>query len=294
MPQSRKLQLPTGLAYHVLEWGDPEAEHTVLLLHGFLDHAWSWETVVDAGLGAGGFRLVAPDLRGHGDSDWVGAGGYYHFVDYLADVHELVTLIDGGAPKTLSIVGHSMGGSVAAYYAGAYPDRVHRLALLEGLGPPESPNFKDTMPERVNAWLAAWKSARERAPRSYASVAEAAERLMAHDPLLGRPLARRLAEQGTAPALGGRLRFKHDPLHATPGPYGFSVDIAGSFWSRVKAPTLLVEGGESHLRLSAAEQARREAYLPVAKKITIAGAGHMMQRHQPDALARELRAFLES
>ena len=289
MPQSRKLQLPTGLAYHVLEWGQADAEHTVLLLHGFLDHAWSWETVVDAGLGAGGFRLVAPDLRGHGDSDWVGAGGYYHFVDYLADVHELVQLV---APAgKLSIVGHSMGGSVAAYYAGAYPDRVHKLALLEGLGPPESTG---TMPERVNSWLLAWKSARERAPRSYASVAEAAERLMAHDSLLSRPLALRLAEQGTAPALGGRLRFKHDPLHATPGPYGFSIDVAGSFWSRVKAPTLLVEGGESGLRLAAAEQARREAYLPVAKKVTLAGAGHMMQRHQPDALARELRAFLET
>ncbi len=215
MPASRKLQLPTGLAYHVLEWGRADAEHTVLLLHGFLDHAWSWEAVVDAGLGAGGLRLVAPDLRGHGDSDWVGAGGYYHFVDYLADVHELIGLTTTG---TLSIVGHSMGGSVAAYYAGAYPDRVHKLALLEGLGPPESTG---TMPERVNTWLAAWKSARERAPRSYASVEEAAERLMAHDPLLARPLALRLAEQGTAPALGGRLRFKHDPLHATPGPYGF-------------------------------------------------------------------------
>ena len=288
MPASRKLQLPTGLAYHVLEWGPPDAEHTVLLLHGFLDHAWSWEAVVDAGLGAGGLRLVAPDLRGHGDSDWVGAGGYYHFVDYLADVHELIGLTTTGK---LSIVGHSMGGSIAAYYAGAYPDRVHKLALLEGLGPPESTG---TMPERVNTWLMAWKSARERAPRSYASVQEAAERLMAHDPLLARPLALRLAEQGTAPALGGRLRFKHDPLHATPGPYGFNLDIARSFWQRVKAPTLLVEGGESQLRHAAEEQARREANLPVAKKVTIAGAGHMMQRHQPAALARELRAFLEA
>lgn len=290
MPRSRKLQLPTGLAYHVLEWGSADAEHTVLLVHGFLDHAWTWEAVVDAGLGDAGLRLVAPDLRGHGDSDWVGAGGYYHFVDYLADLHELVALTTAGRLSgRLSIVGHSMGGSVAAYYAGAYPDRVHKLALLEGLGPPESTS---TMPERVNTWLAAWKAARERAPRSYASVQEAAERLMAHDPLLAAPLALRLAEQGTAPALGGRLRFKHDPLHATPGPYGFSLEVARSFWQRITAPTLLVEGAQSMLRHAPEEQARREGSLPVVKKVTIEGAGHMMQRHQPALLAAELRAFL--
>jgi pimeloyl-ACP methyl ester carboxylesterase len=288
MPSSRKLQLDTGLAYHVLEWGPAEAEHTVLLIHGFLDNAWTWEPVVDGGLGAAGFRLVAPDLRGHGDSDWIGPGGYYHFVDYLADLRDLVDKL--GAER-LSIVGHSMGGSVAAYYAGSYPERVRRLALLEGLGPPEMPG---TPPERVRHWLAAWQAVRQKSPRSYASVAEAAERLVRHDPLLSPALALRVAERGTTAALGGRVRFKHDPLHATPGPHGFSFEFARGFWSQVACPTLIVDGGESRLRHAEGEAVRRRGSFADARHLIIDGAGHMMQRHQPERLAQALRAFLEA
>jgi pimeloyl-ACP methyl ester carboxylesterase len=285
MPSSRKLQLPTRLAYHVLEWGDVSAGHTVLLLHGFLDFAWTWEPTVAAGLGEG-LHIVAPDLRGHGDSDWIGPGGYYHFPDYLADVHELIGLI---APHKLSIVGHSMGGSVAAYYAGSFPERVHRLALLEGLGPPE---MVSTGPERVTRWIAAWKEARERPPRSFASLDEAVERMRRFDPRLSLELARFLAEKGTAPALAGRLRFKHDPLHATPGPYGYSTELAQQYWRNIRCPTLVVDAAESELRLAPEEEARRRSFIAHAEHVTLADAGHMMQRHQPAQLAALLHAFL--
>ncbi|MDB4964736.1 MAG: alpha/beta hydrolase fold protein [Myxococcales bacterium] len=287
MPASRKLLLGTGLSYHLLEW-DGGGDHTVILLHGFLDNAWGWEPVVDAGLAAG-FHIVAPDLRGHGDSDWLGAGGYYHFPDYLADVHELVSLVGRGR---VSLVGHSMGGSVASYYAGSFPTRVHKLALLEGLGPPESGG---SMPERIAIWLAAWKKVRERSPKSYATVEEAAGAIAAHDPLVTPEVARFLAEKGTTTALGGRVRFKHDPLHATPGPYGFSFATASQFWSRVRCPTLLVDGAQSVFRHAADEAARRAAcFADPPRTATIEGAGHMMQRHQPARVAAVLRSFLEA
>jgi pimeloyl-ACP methyl ester carboxylesterase len=291
MPVSRKLQLATGLSYHLLEWG--EGDHTVVLIHGFLDNAWGWQPMVDAGLAVAGLHVVAPDMRGHGDSDWIGPGGYYHFADYLADLHELIDHVIGqignAGRARVSLVGHSMGGSIAAYYAGAFPTRVHKLALLEGLGPPEP---RDTMPARVAQWLAAWKKVRERSPKSYASVDEAAERIREHDPLVSRELARFLAEKGTTPALGGRIRFKHDPLHATPGPYGFSWAVAESFWRRVPCPTLLVAGAQSLMRHTPDEEERRVACFQRARRVTLDGAGHMMQRHQPEALARLLRTFL--
>src|SRR5947207_3597120 len=90
-PTVRRVPLATGLAYNVLEWDAP-SDHTVLLLHGFLDNAWTWQRLVESGLGLPA-HVVAPDWRGHGDSDWVGAGGYYHFLDYVADLASLVALV---------------------------------------------------------------------------------------------------------------------------------------------------------------------------------------------------------
>jgi pimeloyl-ACP methyl ester carboxylesterase len=275
------------LHYHVLEWGatDPGRDHTVVLVHGFLDLAYSWEEVVEAGLGAR-FHVVAPDMRGHGDSDWVGAGGYYHFLDYLADLHEVISTL---GRRRVSLVGHSMGGNIAAYYAGTYPDRIAHLALLEGLGPPET---VDTGPDRVVAWLAAWRSVRERPLKTYADVAEAAARLREHDPLLDEARSLRLAAHGTTRAPDGRLRYKHDPLHATIGPYGYRVEVARRFWERIRCPVLLIEGSESTFQLHPDEVERRRAFLQRSSTARIEGAGHMMLRHRPLEVAAALGDFL--
>jgi pimeloyl-ACP methyl ester carboxylesterase len=286
-PRSRRVELATGIGYHVLEWGgeDPALDHSVILIHGFLDSAWGWERTVRAGL-AGRFHVIAPDVRGHGDSDRAGPGGYYHFMDYVAD---LASLVEEVGRARVSLVGHSMGGSIASYAAGTFPDRVHKLALLEGLGPPED----DTpLPARTASWIAAWRRARERDPSSYPSLEDAAERLCALDPLLDRELARELAERTTVELSGGARRFKHDPLHVTRGPYPFRVEAAQQFWLAVRAPVLLVEGSESTFRAFGEEGERRKACFPGARREILAGAGHMMQRHRPAELARLLAEFL--
>ena len=286
-PTSRTIALGTGLRYHVLEWGavDASLEHTVFLLHGFLDLAQGWAGVVEAGL-AGRFHVVVPDLRGHGDSDWVGPGSHYYFPDYVADVHELV---DALGRQRVSLVGHSVGGRIAAYYAGMFPARVAKLALLEGLGPTQNPEFG---PEYLAVWLNAWQRARARSPRVYATLADAAARLREHDPLLDEAEAQRHASAGTTAASEGGLRFKHDPRHVSMGPYGFQLELAMQFWRAIRCPVLLVDGAESTLRLEPAEAARRRDAFAQASVATLPGAGHMMQRHQPAALARILADFL--
>jgi pimeloyl-ACP methyl ester carboxylesterase len=290
LPRSHRVTLGTGLDYHVLEWGGEDAarEHSVLLVHGFLDLAWGWQAVAEAGL-AERFHLVAPDLRGHGDSDRVGAGGYYHFFDYVADISEVVARF---ARRRLSLVGHSMGGNIASHYAGSAPDAVARLALLEGIGPPES---SETMPERTARWLLEWPQARLRNNTAYADLEQAAARLRRNDPLLSPELATVLARHGTAPAPGGGVQFKHDPLHLSRGPFPFSVARAREFWQRIRCPVLFIDGDRSEWRLPAEEVARRRACFCAARvsSATIAGAGHMMQRHQPGELARLLIEFLE-
>ena len=77
------------LRHHLLEWGG--GDQVVLLLHGFLEHAHVWELVAPR-LAEAGLHVYALDWRGHGDSQWIGAGGYYHFADYLPDVHDLSAL----------------------------------------------------------------------------------------------------------------------------------------------------------------------------------------------------------
>jgi pimeloyl-ACP methyl ester carboxylesterase len=281
--QSRRVALGTGLTYRVLEW-DADADHTVILLHGFLDLAWGWVRTVEAGL-AGRFHVVAPDLRGHGDSDRIGPGGYYHFADYAADLHELVKIF---GRARLSLVGHSMGGGIVTNYAGAFPQRIHRVALLEGLGPPPQ---LPTGPERMAQWIGGWEHARARTLPSYASLDEAAARLVAHDPRLDATEARTLAEHGTA-LVDGRYRFKHDPLHLTIGPYAYQPEVAERFWRALECPVLLVDAAESELRAKYEDWPARRSAFRHARTVELPGCGHMMQRHQPAALASLLADFL--
>jgi pimeloyl-ACP methyl ester carboxylesterase len=286
-PVSRRVPLFTGLTYHVLEWqpADLACDHTVVLLHGFLDLAWGWRPVIDAGL-RGRFHIVAPDMRGHGDSDRVGPGGYYHFLDYLADVDDLIAQLGRGR---VSLVGHSMGGTVASMYAGALPDRVHRLAVLEGMGPPV---LGIPVPKRLASWIEGWRSVRTEPQRTYASRAEAAARLRAHDPRLSPELAMELAVRGTVDAGDGRVCFKHDPLHVTRGPYPFNLEYAQALWRNITCPTLLVDAAQSRFSPLIGDRDQRYGCVPHAQQHVIADADHMMHRHQPAALAEALIGFL--
>ncbi|MEZ4402730.1 MAG: alpha/beta hydrolase [Kofleriaceae bacterium] len=281
IPRSRRVALATGLTYRLLEWGD--GDHTVVLVHGFLDLGWGWAGV--AARLAERFHVVAPDLRGHGDSDWVGPGGYYHFFDYVADLDQVIART---GRATVSVVGHSMGGTITAYWAGTRPSRAHRVVLLEGLGPPEA---GADLPARTRGWIDTWTTT-ARTHRVMASEADAATRLRRHDARLDAEQALVLAGHGTRSVAGG-VAWKHDPLHLTQGPYPFRVDAAATYWRAVTAPVRYVDGAASTLRLPEPELARRLACFPVADRVTIADAGHMLQRHQPAAVAQAIVDHLE-
>jgi pimeloyl-ACP methyl ester carboxylesterase len=282
-PTSRRIALPTGLAYHLVEWGAPDAP-IVILVHGFLDLGWTWSGV--ASRLASRYRLVAPDLRGHGDTDWIGNGGYYHFMDYVADLDHVITRVAGKQP--VAVVGHSMGGGVSAYWAGMRPERCRALVLLEGLGPPE---MSGPLPARVGTWVDAWAAARARRPRVMATIDDAAARLRKGDPLLALDSARELAERGTHAVAGG-VSWKHDPVHLTVGPYPYRRDAAAEFWRAIACPVLYVEGAKSSFRHPPAEREWRMNCFRDGRYAELADAGHAMQRHQPAALAAMLDEFL--
>lgn len=268
--------LTTGLDYHVLDWDGP-GDLTFVLVHGFSDLAFSWTPVAETL--AQHAHVIAPDLRGHGDSAWIGAGGYYHFFDYLADLDDVIGKL---ARSRVVLVGHSMGGSVCGYYAGMRPDRLAGLVLIEGIGPPDQSEFP--LPSRTAAWIDAWATARTK-PRVMASLDEAVRRLRKYDHLLDEDTARTLAIAGTREVPGG-VSWKHDPLHMTMGPYPYRLDVAMQFWRRVICPTLIIDGAESRMNLPFAERARRRECFLNHRHVTVEGAGHAVQRHQPAEVAR--------
>ncbi len=270
------LQLATGLRYHVLEWDRP-GDTTYVLVHGFSDLAATWEPVAERLDG----HVVAPDLRGHGDSDWVGPGGYYHFMDYVADLDDVIRQT---ARKRLVVVAHSMGGTVASYWAGSRPDRIAALVLLEGLGPPDMTGADG--PSRTAMWMDAWRTGRDK-QKVMPTLDDVVRRMRRHDELLDDTSARRLAQAGTKSVEGGFV-WKLDPLHNTMGPYPYRLDVAKRYWERIKCPVLCLDGAQSKLNLGEAERAARRAVVASATHQVIEGAGHALQRHQPEIVAKAI------
>ncbi len=248
-----------------------------MLVHGFTDLAVAWRGVAERLVLHG--RVIAPDLRGHGDSGRVGDGGYYYFMDYVADLDDLIAQTSTGE---LVVVGHSMGGSVSAYWSGTRPEKVARLCLIEGLGPPDLANMDG--PTRTAMWIEGWKAARGKPQNTLPSIEAAAQKLLDKDPLLATPLAHELAEAGTRAVEGGRA-WKHDPLHLTMGPYPYRLDTAIKYWRRITCPVLVLDGEDSQVNLPPEERAARRAHLANHRHVVIPRAGHAVQRHQPAAVA---------
>ncbi len=273
-----------GLRVHWVEWGK-RARHPVILVHGFRDHCRTWDFFAAELLAIRpDLWLVAPDCRGHGDSGWVGAGGYYHFFDYLLDLDFLVRHL---AAPVVRLVGHSMGGTIACLYAGTHPGRVSRLALVEGLGPPGM-SFADA-PRRAARWLEEVPEVGEGV--GYASLEEAAGRLRRNYPRLTEKRARHLARHGMRRTERGAWQWKFDPLHRTTSPQPFYLEQFREFLRRVSCPTLVVQGSESEHRARGDIQ-ERHGWLGGAGLVTLPGAGHMVQQDNPEGLARTLAPFL--
>ena len=274
-----------GLRHHVVEWGDAGAP-TVLLGHGFLDLAWSFRDVA-TDLAARGYRCVAWDWRGHGETEHVGRGGYYHFADYVLDLEALLPqLVPAG--ERAHLVGHSMGGSAVTMFAAARSRELLTLSLLEGLGPPDQPLA--LAPEKIGLWLHSVGRARAKEPRPF-TLAEAEERMRRQNPALGPELGAFLAEKGTVEVPGGKRAWAFDPLHRTPSPSVFRADLFTEYLRAIEVPTLVV-AGEKGYRL--ADEDTRLGALRRASLVEIPSVGHMMHWEAPQQLAAALADHFES
>ncbi len=278
-----------GLPIHCLEWGEPGGEPLVLV-HGYLDLAQSWRAFVTELTKKQRPTpwVIAPDCRGHGDSGWIGAGGYYHFPDYVFDLDCVIRSF--GAP-TFKLVGHSMGGTISLHYAGTFPERVTKLVLIEGIGP-VGMIFSDA-PIRMEKWLAEVRERGRHHFREYMSVEAGASQLRQTNPRLNERSALVLARAAMKQTDRGKWIWKFDPLHRTTAPQPFYTAQALEFLRRIECPVLIVDGKESRQTRRTDKQERYDA-IAMHQRVTIDRAGHMVHQDNPVELADVVTTFLGS
>ena len=297
--ESQSLWVPLrGCRYHVRQWGTPLPGATPLVLaHGWMDVAASWQFMVDAFTDAFTAQrpIVAMDWRGYGLTEAPATDSYW-FPDYLAD---LDALIDHLYPEqAIDLVGHSMGGNVVMMYAGARPKRIRRLINLEGFG--MASTLPTQAPGRMAQWLDELKAQRDGAKdlKPYADADGVAARLMKTNRRLSPDKAQWLAQHWARPGSDGQWRILGDAAHKVINPYLFRVDETLEMYRHISAPVLAVEASDDSLsqwwkgKYTLPQFHERLSAVAGVEKAVVQDAGHMLHHDQPQSLASLIEKFL--
>ena len=287
------MQGPTSHSYfsqrlrlHYVDWGNEDAP-PMLLVHGGRDHCRNWDWVAEAL--RHDYHIIAPDLRGHGDSQWM-VGGSYNQVDYVYDIAQL---LHQKHMTPVTIIGHSLGGSISLTYSGLYPDTVHKLVAIEGMGPPPA-MIRDRMDvpfhERLDTWIRDLRASSGRIPRRYATLEDAYERMQTENPHLTEEQARHLTIHGINQNEDGTFSWKFDNYVRNFPPIGIPTEAQHELWSRISCPTLLVRGTESWASDPATDG--RADHFRHATVANIENAGHWVHHDQLDVFLTLVREFL--
>jgi pimeloyl-ACP methyl ester carboxylesterase len=237
-----------------------------------------------------GYHVVAPDLRGHGDTTPVDTG-----LTWALQLIDLALLVDhlGGA---VGVAGHSFGAGLACGLAGCCPDRVRWLVCLDGLGPPpaalvapgEGAELRDAVRRDFDKADRDLLSPRRR----WASLEEMAARRAQSNPRLGMDWARHLARHGARPVEGG-WEWKSDPRFQAAVPSDFDVEMLEVEMRMVRCPVLVLMGTEPDAwrDLTPEEEDERAGWLRTTV-VRVPDAGHYVHLEQPEVVVGHLRRFL--
>ena len=272
------------LALSYLDWGNPNAP-LLVLLHGGMDHAHNWDWV------AGAFRedwhVICPDLRGHGDSDW-SPDGSYSMPGYVSD---LAQLIHQNSEEPVSIVAHSLGGAIALRYAGIFPERVRRLAAIEGLGISPLDQKPDTsVADRWRAWITERRMLSGRTPRRYATLEQAYARMHEANPHLSAEQGHHLTVHGISRNEDGSYSWKFDNYVRSDLPISITDEELHAVWHNIDCPVWLVHGADSWARHPGKDG--RADHFKQATVTSYERAGHWVHHDRFQSFVADLKAFL--
>jgi pimeloyl-ACP methyl ester carboxylesterase len=274
------------LRLHYVDWGNPAAP-PLLLVHGGQDHCRNWDWLAERL--RHDWHIIAPDLRGHGDSQW-SPDGHYSMAGYLYD---LAQLIHQQQLAPVTIIAHSLGGNIALRYAGIYPEKVKKLVAIEGLGPSPkmmAERLKRRIAERMQRWIDEQRGLAGRMPRRYASIEDAFKRMQEANKHLSPEQARHLTQQGVNQNEDGTYSWKFDNYVRAWPPYDMTQAEVEELWSRIACPTLLVYGKESWA--SNPIDDGRIDHFKTAQVVTFMHAGHWVHHDQLDHFTSTVQRFL--
>ena len=270
------------LRLHYLDWGNDDAP-PLLCIHGIHDHCRSWDWVVE--YLKEDYHVIAVDLRGHGDSEWA-MGSSYMLIEYVYDIAQLITQ-QQLAP--LTILSHSLGGTIAAMYSGLYPDSVSDLVIIEGVGLyPFSAGMSAS--SKIRHWIDSGRAMSSRTVRRYPSFDAANERMNTMNPHLSREQAQHLAGHGSNQNEDGTYSWKFDNYTRLRSPYDMPRDDMIELWQQIEADTLIVNSTEGYPHRIGQDGTDR--YFKNLQFVEVEQAGHWSHHDQLDTVINHLRSFL--
>ncbi len=278
-----------GLSLAVYEWGDPERP-PVLLAHGGFDFAATFDLLAPL-LADAGWRVVAWDARGHGNSD------HAPLYSWDADARDAVKVMDHVSPEPMPVVGHSKGGGLMLHLAEIAPWRMTHLVNLDGVpssrGAPDIADHERTkmLAAELNAWLD-HRRASHSLTRKPGTIVELAERRQKMNPRLSHEFLCYLAAVGARQDDDG-WRWTIDPALRFGGFGPFRPDWSLNRLAAMAVPMLGVLSTIPEPMGWGTTAATVEPFLPpTAKVIEMADAGHFLHIERPAEIADLILEFI--
>lgn len=257
-----------GLRLHYLEWG-VLGMPPLVLLHGIARVARSFDHLVS--YFSRDYRVIAVDMRGHGDSDWHPQGAYM-VEDYVADIEALIAHL---GLMNLVVWGNSTGGRVAQMIGGRHPELVAAV-IAEDVGPERPAAVSNRRAGRMAREAEGW-----------ATREELLAQVKADNPRTADALLDALVRHGSKCSTDGRVILKRDSRILD----GFVPTDLWATISRISAPVLYLLGGASDI-VPPATQVRLAQTLPQARIVTMPGLGHYPSDENPAAAVAIVQRFL--
>ena len=270
-----------GLRFHYREWGDIRTRQAVVMLHGYAETSDVWnDTVPDL---AREFRVIAIDQRGHGQSDRAPDHDYTR----ATQMEDLEAIIESLGLRSVTLIGHSMGGANAICYAAEHPEMVTALVVIE-----TAPEVLRSGIETIRRLLATGAS--------FASLEDAVEAFREFFPYATTEQIERRVRASLKINDDGAYVWHFDPILRDPTSRPPDPDPGqrrlSDLWDgvdRVQCPTMIVRGAETDMLTPEAIQ-RLHRRISGSRVSLIEDAGHSVPTDQPSALSLNIREFLQS